>query len=275
MFSQSKARRGLLVSTRLRRTEGRRPGCLARPLVTLRFPKLFNIQSDPFETADHESMDYAGGWNTSSCLYRRSSTLGGSSPRSRNSRSVKKSAVSRSTKCSNRSSPSPLAMTDAKQLRSKTSGRARFTSGGSRVLADVIHGGPTAKRLAALLQVRAAEIGPIAAHRDGLDSLQFSLFTRRTFVRCTKSLSQKAVRASYLFLRLRQSQRSSPQLGNARIPSVKRRFECRFSRLQLCFCLIDLRLSHITPLMTQPNGSPSPIRRCLADRLGVELRTPR
>jgi len=27
--------------------------------------------------------------------------------------------------------------------------------------------------------------------------------------------------------------------------------------------------------MTQPSGSPSPIRRCLADRLGVELRAPR
>ena len=31
------------------------------PFVTLRFPKLFNIRSDPFETADHESMDY-GRW---------------------------------------------------------------------------------------------------------------------------------------------------------------------------------------------------------------------
>ena len=28
------------------------------PFVTLRLPKLFNIRSDPFETADHESMDY-------------------------------------------------------------------------------------------------------------------------------------------------------------------------------------------------------------------------
>ena len=28
------------------------------PFVTLRFPKLFNLRSDPFETADHESMDY-------------------------------------------------------------------------------------------------------------------------------------------------------------------------------------------------------------------------
>jgi arylsulfatase A-like enzyme len=28
------------------------------PFVTLRVPKLFNIRSDPFETADHESMDY-------------------------------------------------------------------------------------------------------------------------------------------------------------------------------------------------------------------------
>ena len=28
------------------------------PFVTLRLPKLFNLRSDPFETADHESMDY-------------------------------------------------------------------------------------------------------------------------------------------------------------------------------------------------------------------------
>ena len=28
------------------------------PFVTLRLPKLFNIRSDPFETADHEAMDY-------------------------------------------------------------------------------------------------------------------------------------------------------------------------------------------------------------------------
>ncbi len=28
------------------------------PFVTLRVPKLFNIRSDPFETADHEAMDY-------------------------------------------------------------------------------------------------------------------------------------------------------------------------------------------------------------------------
>lgn len=28
------------------------------PFVTLRVPKLFNIRADPFETADHESMDY-------------------------------------------------------------------------------------------------------------------------------------------------------------------------------------------------------------------------
>ncbi len=29
------------------------------PFVTLRLPKLFNLRSDPFETADHEAMDYA------------------------------------------------------------------------------------------------------------------------------------------------------------------------------------------------------------------------
>jgi arylsulfatase A-like enzyme len=31
------------------------------PLVTLRFPKLFNLRSDPFERADHEAGDY-GRW---------------------------------------------------------------------------------------------------------------------------------------------------------------------------------------------------------------------
>jgi arylsulfatase len=29
------------------------------PFVPLRFPKLFNLRSDPFEEADHESIDYA------------------------------------------------------------------------------------------------------------------------------------------------------------------------------------------------------------------------
>jgi arylsulfatase len=28
------------------------------PFVPLRFPKLFNLRSDPFETGDHESIDY-------------------------------------------------------------------------------------------------------------------------------------------------------------------------------------------------------------------------
>jgi arylsulfatase len=28
------------------------------PFVELRLPKLFNLRSDPFETADHEAMDY-------------------------------------------------------------------------------------------------------------------------------------------------------------------------------------------------------------------------
>ena len=31
------------------------------PFVPLRFPKLFNLRSDPFETADHESISY-GKW---------------------------------------------------------------------------------------------------------------------------------------------------------------------------------------------------------------------
>jgi arylsulfatase len=29
------------------------------PLVTLRFPKLFNLRRDPFERADHETIGYA------------------------------------------------------------------------------------------------------------------------------------------------------------------------------------------------------------------------
>ena len=29
------------------------------PMVPLRLPKLFNLRSDPFETADEESIDYA------------------------------------------------------------------------------------------------------------------------------------------------------------------------------------------------------------------------
>ena len=28
------------------------------PFVPLRLPKLFNLRADPFETADHEGMDY-------------------------------------------------------------------------------------------------------------------------------------------------------------------------------------------------------------------------
>ena len=28
------------------------------PFVQLRLPKLFNLRADPFETADHEAMDY-------------------------------------------------------------------------------------------------------------------------------------------------------------------------------------------------------------------------
>ena len=31
------------------------------PFMPLRFPKLFNLRSDPFETADHESINY-GKW---------------------------------------------------------------------------------------------------------------------------------------------------------------------------------------------------------------------
>jgi len=33
-------------------------GVWEEPFTPLRFPKLFNLRSDPFETADHESMDY-------------------------------------------------------------------------------------------------------------------------------------------------------------------------------------------------------------------------
>jgi arylsulfatase A-like enzyme len=34
-------------------------GVWEEPFTPLRFPKLFNLRSDPFETADHESMDYS------------------------------------------------------------------------------------------------------------------------------------------------------------------------------------------------------------------------
>ena len=61
------------------------------PFVTLRLPKLFNLRSDPFETADHEGWTTsAGGSSTSSCSCRRSSTSGSSSPRSRSSRRSQK-----------------------------------------------------------------------------------------------------------------------------------------------------------------------------------------
>ena len=33
-------------------------GVWEEPFTPLRFPKFFNVRSDPFETADHESMDY-------------------------------------------------------------------------------------------------------------------------------------------------------------------------------------------------------------------------
>ena len=39
-------------SARTASTSGRSRSC------TLRFPKIFNLRSDPFETADHEGMDY-------------------------------------------------------------------------------------------------------------------------------------------------------------------------------------------------------------------------
>jgi hypothetical protein len=32
------------------------------PFLPLRAPKLFNLRSDPFETADHEAMDYEHWW---------------------------------------------------------------------------------------------------------------------------------------------------------------------------------------------------------------------
>ena len=33
-------------------------GAISAGFVPLRLPKLFNLRSDPFETADHEAMDY-------------------------------------------------------------------------------------------------------------------------------------------------------------------------------------------------------------------------
>ena len=55
-------------------------------------PKIFNLRSDPFETADHDrhGLRAAGGSTAPSCSCRRSNTSGSSSPRSRNSRRSQK-----------------------------------------------------------------------------------------------------------------------------------------------------------------------------------------
>ena len=68
------------------------------PFVPLRFPKLFNLRSDPFETADHESIDY-GRWRVDRAflLVPAQQYVGQFLARSRNSRPARKPAASRST----------------------------------------------------------------------------------------------------------------------------------------------------------------------------------
>ena len=46
------------VEDRVRRAARARLDVWQEPFVPLRLPKLFNLRSDPFETADHEGMDY-------------------------------------------------------------------------------------------------------------------------------------------------------------------------------------------------------------------------
>ena len=83
------------------------------PFVPLRLPKLFNLRSDPFETADHEGMDY-NRWRTEHVFLSRAgpgSMSGSSSPRSRSSRRARNPAASASTKRwrnSSRAAPASL-----------------------------------------------------------------------------------------------------------------------------------------------------------------------
>ena len=68
------------------------------PFVPLRFPKLFNLRSDPFETADHESIDY-GRWRVDHAfvLVPAQQYVGQFLASSRNSRRARSLAVFRST----------------------------------------------------------------------------------------------------------------------------------------------------------------------------------
>lgn len=67
------------------------------PFVPLRFPKLFTLRADPFETADREGMDYRR-WRIEHAfvLVPASSTSDGSWPPSRTSRPVNGPAASAS-----------------------------------------------------------------------------------------------------------------------------------------------------------------------------------
>jgi arylsulfatase len=78
------------------------------PFVPLRLPKLFNLRSDPFETADHESMDYER-WRVEHLLSwcPRRNTSAGSCRRSRNSHPARNQGASASTRRSRRSSGAP------------------------------------------------------------------------------------------------------------------------------------------------------------------------
>ena len=84
------------------------------PFVVLRLPKIFNLRSDPFEKGDIVGMDYRH-WRIDRTfrLFRRSSTLGSSWPRSRNSHRARRWAASRSTRRWRRSSIPQRAATEA------------------------------------------------------------------------------------------------------------------------------------------------------------------
>jgi arylsulfatase len=64
------------------------------PFVPLRFPKVFNLRSDPFESANHDS-DYYWKWRLErpTCWCRRRTTSRSSWPRSRHSHRARKPAA--------------------------------------------------------------------------------------------------------------------------------------------------------------------------------------
>ena len=65
------------------------------PFIPLRFPKLFNLRSDPFEIADHEASTMAaGGSTTPSCSCPHSNTSRNFSPPSRSSHPARSPAAS-------------------------------------------------------------------------------------------------------------------------------------------------------------------------------------